>query len=183
MVDERLPPSPVTERRRRRGPRSLQAIARRLRTTDDRRQPPSGSPGKSGHVPLEIDTKVTILSLNIRGFISHQIELEAFLLLHGLPSIVGITETFLDASTTNISLSGYTLVSRLDRRVGFAKSGGIALFVLNTLTSRFLHVSDSEQSERSWHVFHTDIGPILFGLWYRPPGYGEIQSIIDLEIE
>ena len=109
MVDERLPPSPVTERRRRRGPRSLQAIARRLRTTDDRRQPPSGSPGKSGHVPLEIDTKVTILSLNIRGFRSYQIDFETF---------------------EHIPLSGYILVSRLERRDGFAKSGGILLSVL-----------------------------------------------------
>ena len=69
------------------------------------------------------------------------------------------------------------LVSRLDRRVGFAKSGGIVLFVLNKLASRLVHVSDSDQSERSWHVLHCDIGPILFGLWYRPPDYGEIQSI------
>ena len=46
--------------------------------------------------------KVTILSLNIRGFLHHQTELEAFLRVHGLPSIVGITETLLDASTKNI---------------------------------------------------------------------------------
>ena len=32
-------------------------------------------------------------------------------------------------------------------------------------------------------MFHTDIGPILFGLWYRPPCYGEVQSIMDFEIE
>ena len=133
MVDERFPPSPVTGRCRRRGPRSLQAIARRVRTSNERRQPPSGTLGESGHVPLELDTKITILSLNIRGFLSHQIELETFLRMHGSPSIVGITETLLDASTQNIKLSRYTLVSRLDRRVGFAKSGGIALFVLDNV--------------------------------------------------
>ena len=75
------------------------------------------------------------------------------------------------------------MVSRLDRRVGYEKSGGIALFVHDSLVARLVHVSDSGQSERSWHVFHTDIGPILFGLWYRPPGYGEIQKMIGLETE
>ena len=25
-------------------------------------------------------------------------------------------------------------------------------------------------AERSWHIVHTDIGGILLGLWYRPPG-------------
>ena len=32
-------------------------------------------------------------------------------------------------------------------------------------------------------MFHIDIGPILLGLWYRPPRYGEVQSIIDFETE
>ena len=30
---------------------------------------------------------------------------------------------------------------------------------------------------------HADIGPLLLGLWYRPPCYGEVQSIIDFEVE
>ena len=125
MVDKRFPPSPVTGRCRRRGPRSLQVIARRVRTSGNRRQPPSGSLGEFGQTPLDIDTQITIFSLNIRGFLSHHKELETYLRLHGLPSIVGIIETLLSAKTTNIALAGYTLVSRLDRRVGCAKSGGI----------------------------------------------------------
>ena len=111
--------------------------------------PPSGSPGESGHVPLACDTKVTVIFLNIRGFLSHQIELEAFLHNSGLPTIVGITETFLDASTTSILLSGYVLVSKLDRRVGFEKSGGIALFTQENFVDSIVHVADSEVHERS----------------------------------
>ena len=158
---------------------------RRARTTgsDDRRQPPSGCPGKSGHLPLVQENKVTVLFLNIRGFVSHHIELQAYLRICGMPSIVGITETLLDASTTTIVLAGYELVSRLDRRIGFPKSGGIALFVRSELVDRLVHVADSEMHERSWHILHSDIGPLLFGLWYRPPCYGEIQSIVDLEDE
>ena len=171
MVDERLPPPLVTTRRRRRGPRSLQATTRRTKTSGlhDRRQPPSGSSGKSGFGPLAFDTKVTITNLNIRGFLSHQVELEAYLRIQGLPSIVGIIETLLDASTKFISLSGYVLVSRLDRRAVSGKGGGIALFVREEFSSRLVHVEDSEVSERSWHILHCVIGPILIGLWYRPP--------------
>ena len=87
--------------------------------------------------------------MNIRGFLCHPVELEACLRINGLPSIVGITETHLDASTKTIKLAGYVLVSRLDRRVGFEKSGGIALFVRHNLAARLVHVSDSDNSERS----------------------------------
>ena len=85
---------------------------------------------------------------------------------------MGITETFLDASTKTLALVGYELVSRLDRRIGFPKSGGIALFVREEFVDRLVHVADSEIRERSWHVLHSDIGPVLLGLWYRPPCYG-----------
>ena len=36
-------------------------------------------------------------------------------------------------------------------------------------------------AERSWHVIHSDVGGILLGLWYRPPGAGanDIESFED----
>ena len=115
MVDERFPPSfGIIRRRRRRGPRLLHALERRSRPLyqESKRQPPGGSPGVSGLEPLAFDMKVTITYLNIRGFASHQVELEAYLRIHQFPSIVGITGPFLDASTKNICLSWYVLVSR-----------------------------------------------------------------------
>ena len=159
VVDERFPQSLVITRRRRRGPRSLHAIMRSARTTgsDDRRQPPSGCPGKSGHLPFVQENKVTVLFLNIRGFVSHHIELQAYLRIFGMPIIVGMTQTLLDASTTTIALVGYELVSRLDRRIGFPKSCGIALFVRTEFVDRLVHVADSEIHERSWHILHSDI--------------------------
>ena len=50
-----------------------------------------------------------------------------------------------------------------------ANYGGIALY------SRgggilVIHLAHSAVAERSWHVAHADIGGILLGLWYRPPG-------------
>ena len=71
MVDERFPPLLGNGRRRRRGSRSIEANSRRKERfikTSNQQQPPSGSPGESGLVPLEIDTKILILSLIIRGF-------------------------------------------------------------------------------------------------------------------
>ena len=145
----------------------MEAQVRRNRLCNNSggRQPPSGCPSESGQTPLVRENMVTVLFLNIRGFLSHQTELEAYLRICGLPSIVGITKTFLGASTKTLALVGYKLVSRLDRRIGFPKSGGIALFVREEFVDRLVHVADSEVHERSWHILHTDIGPLLLGLW------------------
>ena len=92
--------------------------------------------------------------MNIRGLLSKQTDLDAHLRICGWPSIVGITETFWDASTKIVTLAGYELVSRLDRRIGHPKSGGIVLFVREEFTDRLVHVADSEIHERSWHILH-----------------------------
>jgi len=69
-----------------------------------------------------------ILHINIRGFLSHHSELFAYLsLLPSLPSLLSLNETWLDKSVGSITVPGYTLVSRLDRRDG-RKAGGIAFF-------------------------------------------------------
>ena len=46
-----------------------------------------------------------------------------------------------------------------------------------------VHIGDSIIHERFWHVVHVDNGPMLLGVWYRPPCRGEIQSIYSLEEE
>ena len=73
-------------------------------------------------------------------------------------------------------------MSRLDRRTG-QQGGGIALFARADVASQVVHIGDSLVHERSWHVVHTDNGPILFGVWYRPPCRGEVLSIHSLEDE
>ena len=96
--------------------------------------------------------------------------------------LIGITETLLNKSVLNLVLTGYVLVSRLDRRDG-RSGGGTALFAREDIVSQIVHVGDSEVHERSWHILHADSGPLLVGLWYRPPKYGEILSIQSLESE
>jgi hypothetical protein len=122
------------------------------------------------------------MHLNLRGFVSHQAELQHRIAQSGFPDLVGITESFLDKSTSTAALIGYTLISRLDRRDG-RQGGGIALFARDSIASNIVHIADSPLSERSWHILHTHQGPLLVGLWYRPPCYGEIASITSLEQE
>ena len=95
VTDERFPQLLTKGRLRKRGPRSIDAQVRRSeRFNSGQRQPPSDDPGKSGLESLACDTKVAVLFLNIHGYLSHQIELEAFLRNVGLPKIVGSTEFF-----------------------------------------------------------------------------------------
>ena len=129
-----------------------------------------------------VDLIIRFLLVNIRGFISHHTELEARLSLLGHPEVVGVTETFLDPSVLAVSISGYKLISRLDRRDG-RRCGGIALFAVTAIADRIVHTGDSDDHERSWHTLHSNLGPVLVGLWYRPPSYHECMSIKDFEKE
>lgn len=118
----------------------------------------------------------------MQGLIIHSVELEAHIELLSLPVLVGIIETFLNASIINLILIGYILISRLDRRDG-RSGGGIALFALVDIASQVVHVGYSEIHERSWHIPHADSGPVLIGIWYRLPCRGEVAFIHCLEDE
>ena len=85
----------------------MHATVRRRRKYEDnsKRQPPSGGPGDAGLGPLDIDCSITVPFLNIRGFVTHHIELEAYARIQGLPGIIGMTETVLDSSTKKQKLS------------------------------------------------------------------------------
>ena len=81
--------------------------------------------------------------------------------------MVAITETWVSKRTTALTLTGYTPVSRLDRRVGRPHRCGIVVFVWD----------DSPIDERSWHIVHCDFGPVLVCVWYSLPVRGEPDSI------
>ena len=111
--------------------------------------------------------------LNVRSAYSDckRAELSAQLELHS-PDILGLNETWLDPSVVHLHIPSYSLVSRRDRpnsSVGMLNHGGIALYRRNN-GIMITHLEDSVVAERSWHVIHTDVGSILLGLWYRPPG-------------
>ena len=42
---------------------------------------------------------------------------------------------------------------------------------------------DSPECERSCRIIHANHGPLLFGVWYRPPCFGDVEPIFALERE
>ena len=102
------------------------------------------------------------------------------------PDILGLNETWLDSSTESLDFPGYCCVSRRDRpnaTVGKLNHGGIALYRRIGGVS-VTHLENSTVAERSWHVVHTDVGGILLGLWYRPPGSDHSHiTTLDAELE
>ena len=63
------------------------------------------------------------------------------------------------------------------------RGGGVALFALDSIAENITLLEHSESHERSWHILHSDLGPILFCIWYRPPSAGEVASIASFEVE
>ena len=100
------------------------------------------------------------------------------------PALVAVTETWLTKRVHSMDLTGYRLVSRLNRRIGVRLDrGGIALYARDDFATSVVHVGDSPVDERSWYILHCDIGPVLVCVWYRPPDDGEVDSIWRFERE
>ena len=112
---------------------------------------------------------------------SHLAELHGHILLNGAPKLLAINETFLDKSTKDVVLAGYTVVSRSDRVDG--SGGGILLFAANKVHDCITFLEHSDSHERSWHAIHADASPFLLCVWYRPPACGEFRSIQTFESE
>ena len=122
------------------------------------------------------------------GLICPSLATVSHLAHHNFPALVALTETFLDVSVKTPTLTSYTLISRRDRSAegsgGFKGSGGgIMLFALDRLAPFLVHIGNSQVSERSWRTFHCNQGPLLICIWYRPPAYNEVGSILALEEE
>ena len=132
-----------------------------------------------------VDTRFTIFLLNPRGLTRKNLaSVDALVVSLGRPDYVAINETWLDRTTLSCNLSGYHCVSRLDRRFALRTDrGGIALFARDGVEANIVHVGDSSVDERSWHIIHSDSGPILVCNWYRRPDAGETASIRRFEDE
>ncbi len=126
---------------------------------------------------LIVEAQVDIMHCNIRGWISHNAELAAVVRrLDRKPLLACLNETFLDKAVQQISLEGYSLIGRRDRRDG-RSGGGVVIFVKSEFVDSVTLVQDSEAAERLWCVVHSDHGPISVCCWYRPPEPGEVATI------
>ena len=166
MIVERPPPLKASSRKRRRGRRSLNAL---LIREGNKKHPVGLQPPHSGGLcepkpkPLCIGSDFTYLCVNIERYMKNKAELIVHLEYIGMPSFVGITETWLTDLVGCISIPGYSIVSRRDRCDG-RQGGGIVFFARDCVASQIVHVGDSIEYERSWHILHTDVGACLYWL-------------------
>ena len=94
------------------------------------------------------------MHFNLRGFLTKRAELYVY--VQGVePDIACVTETFLDASVGDMSLTGYELISRRDRDDG-REGDGIATFAWKSIAQSIVHIAICKDSERCWHIAHGD---------------------------
>jgi hypothetical protein len=123
---------------------------------------------------------ISVMHVNIQGFLSHLAELCAYIRLCVTPpDIVCVNETFLDTSVETIELEDYEIIGRRDRNYSGDKRrcGGVIVFAKATVAGNVTLLLKSDVSERLWMQLHTDTGPYLLCAWYRPPVQGELESI------
>ena len=161
-----------SQRYRRRGPRSLEALKRRSRSSfslpfnsfsatparsphnDRANSPSSSSEGlcQSRPPPAILINQLSILQCNIRGWISHHDELEVILDLQSRPSLIFLNETLLNQSIENPGIAGYDLIGRYEE---VATKRGIAVYASTDISSDVVLLLKSSSSERIWLLLHS----------------------------
>ena len=124
---------------------------------------------------------LSFLHANVRSYRYKVAELTRIVERSNFPTYVAFTETWLDKSFESIKLPGYVEVSRRDR--GTSAHGGVILFAKAGFENTIVHLGNSAVAERSWHVVHSNCGPLLLGVWYRRPCHAEVVSIESLDRE
>jgi len=111
-----------------------------------------GSGSGESELLLPAESKFSVLFANIRGFVSHKVELQAHLHELHTPPLVLLCETFLNPSIQAPSLNGYQCVARRDRpdRSG----GGVIAFVRNDVMPIISLLSLSSTIECIWLLLH-----------------------------
>ena len=142
-------------KRRKRGPRSLTALERRRRRADcptlTTKQPGDRDSCQTESFLSFESANFSVFHCNVNGFRSHADELDACLeLLEEKPTFVVLNETKLNKTTSDeeLTLTGYTLLSRRDRRGG-QQGGSIACFVRVDAAASAVLLRHSEEDERS----------------------------------
>ena len=125
-----------------------------------------------------IHNSITILHCNIRSLNANVGELQ-----HRVntlkPTLFALNETWLDASHPDVPIDGYTMITRRDRSLK-ANRGGVALYAKTELNCT-VTLESSKVAELSWAVVHTNIGPILCGIWYRAKNDKEAITAFERE--
>ena len=172
-------------RRLRRSSRAASSFLRGGTSFREPSRPDNGTPDTAPDNPSEVSVDQVSFFLeffhidhvNMRGLYSHSAELAAHFPRYGYPSLITFNETFFNRAVQRVSLAGYVEVSRFDRRNG-QDQGGITFFTRACYSERVVFLEHGGAfDERSWHCLHSDVGPVLICVCYRPPNRGELDSI------
>ena len=149
-------------RLRKRGPRSMDARAKRLAWNQ------SNHPRGATWAAIRSQAKLSILHVNTQGLLSSLPELTARIrLMKDKPMFVRINKTFLDKSVGTVALEGYsTQLLANGTAVNWASTHGSVVesfYMLPLPTSPMLRCSVN--SERLWAMIHSDLGPYLLCVW------------------
>ena len=90
-----------------------------------------------------------------------------------------VTETWLSKAIEEVPLEGYCIVSRRDQDEN-SERGGVLVLALQELADRVVMLEESAIAERLWVIVHTNHGPFMVAVWYRPPSPGEVASVQSL---
>ena len=123
-------------------------------------------------LPLSSSTvrHLTCWCFNSRSIVNKRLDLFAKVSAMS-PDVIMITETYLDNTITDgeILPPNYTIF-RLDRN---RHGGGVLIAVLDSFTSISCPQFGRSDIELLWIQLHVGSIPILFGVFYRPPGSSE----------
>ena len=138
-------------RQRQRGPRALDAMARRR----------ARNTAEVDFVEQDIfDEHVCILHLNIQGFMSHAAKLTIVVRnILKKPTNMCLNETFLTSAIGEVFLEGYTTVARRDRADQW--EGGVLIFAMCEFWSRVSLLETLTSVERIWAMIYSNRGPYL----------------------
>ena len=153
---------------RRRGPRSIMAIRRRLH--EHLKICPAGETfGQAEIISPNIDLELQPLNMlvcNVQSLLGKIEELVKMIEDHDI-QIVLVQETWLDTSIPNPHISNFHIIFRRDRSERPNRGGIITLARCDINNMVFL--KHSCEAERSWHLLHRDSGSIGICNWYLPP--------------
>ena len=104
-------------------------------------------------------------------------------ILETKPKIIAITESFLNRGCKP-DFFDYKLAGRRDRPTtndyvtdSLQSWGGVLVFVHKDYDGSVVELHKSACAERLWFMVHTDVGPVLLSVCYRPPSPRNIEVI------
>ena len=111
----------------------------------------------------------TCVCLNARSILPKRFDLFAYICCHQI-DILAVTETFLDSSISDAEICPRNYVVFCSDRS--RHGGGVLIFVRDDLKCLLRHDLNSFCDELLWVELSTFSGPLLFGVFYRPPSQG-----------